>query len=152
MSVPAVAVVFVPPALGVKPVAPAGVWVVFQPPVQLPIGRLLPPSTRLVGRVKESVKPSFAALTTSNRPAPASAIATVLLTPGVTLPNWRLFPAVTVTADSTVAVAWMLALVCASAAVAPTLKPAARTADSTVAVRMCFSPLSFEEVVGPASR
>ena len=49
--VPAVAAVLVPAASGVKVVAPAGVAEVFQPPVQLPIGRLLVPSLRSVGRV-----------------------------------------------------------------------------------------------------
>ena len=50
---PAVTVVLVAEALGVNPVAPAGVAVVFQPPVQVPIGRLFAPAVRLAGRVNE---------------------------------------------------------------------------------------------------
>ena len=42
----------------------------------------------------------------------------------------------------------MLALFCASSVAAPTLKPAARTADSTVA-RICFSPRSLKKWLVP---
>ena len=102
--------VLLPAALGVKPFAPAVLAEVFQAPLQLPIGSRSVPDARLVGRVKDRVTPLVAALVTVKVPAPASVMAMVLLTPGVTLPNWRLFPAATVSAESTVAVAWMLAL------------------------------------------
>ncbi len=80
-----------------------------QPPVHVPIGRLFAPDVRLPGRVKASETEVAAALVTVNLPAPASVIAIVLFTPGVTLPNARLVP-VTVMAVSTVAVAWMVEL------------------------------------------
>ena len=87
IAVPAVTVVLVPAALGVKRWRQPWLADVFQPPVQLPIGSWSAPEARLVGSVNDSVTPLVAALVDCEGPAPASAIATVLFTPGVTLPN-----------------------------------------------------------------
>src|SRR6185295_9792159 len=127
-------------ALGVKVVAPAALLaVLFQPPVQLPIGIVAAAGpVRIAGNVNVRATEVAAALVTVNTPAPASVMAMVLFTPGVTLPNAKSVP-VTVMAESTVAVAWMVAFwACRDAA--PKLKLAARAADSTVAVRIASLP------------
>src|SRR5262245_16752378 len=131
--------VLVAAALGVNPVAPTAELLVFQPPVHVPIGRLFAPEVRFAGSVNVSATPVAAALVTSKRPAPASVIATVLFTPGVTLPKARLFPLATVMAESTVAVA-LIEPLCACSEAAPRLKVTAVKAENSVAVRIASLP------------
>src|SRR5687768_10633730 len=67
---------------GVKETPPLALFAVLCTPVQLAIGRVLAPEASVVGSVNESATSAPANPATPNAPAPTSAGATVLATPG----------------------------------------------------------------------